>query len=162
MRRLKTIPDHVIVPFLQQYGLKLMRVANQTPIPYSFWGNSEAGRKNTQMYVRDDTPLHSLLHETAHYVCMSETQRQSDLVDAGGSALEEAACCYLQLLWSNHIAGFNMREHMQNMDAWGYSFRLGSTQRWFNEDSEDARQWLHKHEIIRADRVPTWKKRINS
>jgi hypothetical protein len=49
---------------------------------------------------------------------------------------------------------------MQDMDKWGYSFRLGSTARWFNEDSEDARQWLLKHEIIHADRIPTWKVRI--
>lgn len=160
MRRLKNITDPVIGPFLNLYGLKLTRVPASDPIPYSFWGDAEAGRKGTQMYVRDDTPLHSLLHETAHYVCMSDDQRQSGVVDAGGSALEEASCCYLQLLWSDHITGFDMLRHMQDMDKWGYSFRLGSTSRWFNEDSEDARQWLLKHEIIHADRIPTWKVRI--
>ena len=27
------------------------------------------------------------------------------------------------------------------MDAWGYSFRLGSARAWFEHDAEDARQW---------------------
>jgi hypothetical protein len=31
---------------------------------------------------------------------------------------------------------------MADMDAWGYSFRLGSAARWFQEDADDARQWL--------------------
>jgi len=28
------------------------------------------------------------------------------------------------------------------MDAWGYSFRLGSAQAWFEQDAEDARSFL--------------------
>lgn len=31
---------------------------------------------------------------------------------------------------------------MQNMDAWGYSFRPGSACGWFEHDAEDARSWL--------------------
>jgi len=31
---------------------------------------------------------------------------------------------------------------MADMDAWGYSFRLGNTASWFDEDAEDARKWL--------------------
>jgi hypothetical protein len=28
------------------------------------------------------------------------------------------------------------------MDTWGYTFRLGSAQAWFDNDAEDARAWL--------------------
>jgi hypothetical protein len=37
------------------------------------------------------------------------------------------------------------------MDTWGYSFRLGSAERWFREDAEDAREWLLTHQIVRED-----------
>jgi len=35
-----------------------------------------------------------------------------------------------------------------DMDAWGYSFRLGSSRAWFAQDAEDARAWLLQHGII--------------
>jgi hypothetical protein len=31
---------------------------------------------------------------------------------------------------------------MRDMDAWGYSFRLGSTRAWFEQDAENARDFL--------------------
>ena len=37
---------------------------------------------------------------------------------------------------------------MQDMDSWGYSFRLGATRRWFEEDADDARAWLLEHGLI--------------
>jgi hypothetical protein len=36
------------------------------------------------------------------------------------------------------------------MDAWGYSFRLGSTAAWFGADAEDAREWLRRQGLIDA------------
>jgi hypothetical protein len=39
---------------------------------------------------------------------------------------------------------------MSDMDAWGYSFRLGSTQAWFEGDAADARQWLLRRHLIDA------------
>jgi hypothetical protein len=36
---------------------------------------------------------------------------------------------------------------MRDMDAWGYSFRLGCTQRWFEEDAAEARAWLAQQRI---------------
>ena len=38
----------------------------------------------------------------------------------------------------------------EDMDAWGYSFRLGSTRAWFDEDATDARDWLQQRGIIDA------------
>jgi len=34
------------------------------------------------------------------------------------------------------------------MDAWGYSFRLGSAKAWFERDADDARDWLAGEGII--------------
>jgi hypothetical protein len=39
---------------------------------------------------------------------------------------------------------------MDDMDAWGYSFRLGSTRAWFEADAADARHWLERCGIIDA------------
>jgi hypothetical protein len=50
----------------------------EQPITGSFWGDSEAGIVANDIYVRRDTPIHSLLHEACHTVCMDE-DRRSDL-----------------------------------------------------------------------------------
>jgi hypothetical protein len=39
----------------------------------------------------------------------------------------------------------------KDMDEWGYSFRLGTSERWFTEDAEDARRWLFEHALIDAE-----------
>jgi hypothetical protein len=39
---------------------------------------------------------------------------------------------------------------MQDMDAWGYTFRLGSARAWFEEDAEDARTWLQQRGLLPA------------
>jgi hypothetical protein len=44
----------------------------------------------------------------------------------------------------------------QDMDAWGYSFRLGSAATWFKEDAEDARAWLVRHGILDDGGRPTY------
>ena len=45
---------------------------------------------------------------------------------------------------------------MQDMDSWGYSFRLGNTRRWFEEDADDAKAWLLKHDLIDPKGRPTF------
>jgi hypothetical protein len=45
------------------------------------------------------------------------------------------------------------------MDAWGYSFRLGSAQTWFEQDADDARAWLREHALIDVADRPTWRLR---
>ena len=69
--------------------------------------------------------------------------------DAGGGDLEEAAVGDLQFLLADHIDGLGRERLMQDMDSWGYSFRLGCTQRWFEEDAEDARAWLIAQGLLR-------------
>ena len=159
MHRLKNIQFEAVRPLFDQYRLQLHQVGKNDDIPYSFWGSPEAGRYQSKIYAREDTPIHSLLHEASHFICMPPALRNSQSIDAGGSALEENACCYLQLLLSDYIPGFNRNIHLQDMNDWGYNFRLGSSARWFYADSDDARDWLLKHNIISPHNLPTWQLR---
>ena len=58
-----------------RYGLTVARVERSAAIPGSYWGEPEAGLVGDRLVVRSDTPLHSTLHETGHYVCMSPGRR---------------------------------------------------------------------------------------
>jgi hypothetical protein len=49
-----------------------------------------------------------------------------------------------------------------DMDRWGYSFRRGSTEAWFESDSGDARDWLIAHGILDEGGEPLWKLRAGS
>ncbi len=59
-----------------------------------------------------------------------------------GTIDEESAVCYLQVLLADELPGVGRARLMDDMDAWGYSFRLGSTRAWFETDAEETRQWL--------------------
>lgn len=133
---------------LARYGLNLVLSAPQELIPGSYWGESEAGLKGTHLYARLDTPLHSVLHETSHYICMTPERRSGLDRDAGGNDLEESAVCYLQVLLADELVGVRRERLCEDMDAWGYSFRLGSTHAWFYGDAEDARVWLVRAGVI--------------
>ena len=148
--RLRQLGLQEVAGLLAVYGLVCEQVADGAAIPGSFWGDSEAGLIANRLLVRADTPIHSLLHEACHYVCMTPERREGVHTDAGGDYDEENAVCYLQLI----LAG---RERMmQDMDAWGYSFRLGSARAWFERDAADAFQWLLTHGLLDALGQPTW------
>jgi hypothetical protein len=144
---------------LARYGLSLITVPEAAPIPGSFWGDSEAGLVGLSVYARADTPVHSVLHEACHCICMDMTRRDALHTDAGGDTDEENAVCYLQILLADFLPGVGRTRLFADMDAWGYSFRLGSAQRWFEEDAQDARQWLAREGLIDATAVPTWRLR---
>ena len=145
-----------IEALLARYGLMLVMQADDEPITGSFWGDSEAGIVGHTVYARRDTPLHSLLHEASHTVCMSAERRKSLHKDAGSDDLEEMAVCYLQILLADEFPEVGRGKLMADMDAWGYSFRLGSAARWFAEDAEDALNWLISKEIVDASVLPTF------
>lgn len=144
---------------LERYGIALVESNPDADIPGSFWGEEEAGLIGNKLYVRPDTPLHSLLHEGCHYICMSPDRRKSLDTNAGGDYDEENAVCYLQILLSDHISGFDKVRCFTDMDTWGYSFRLGSAKAWFDQDAEDAQLWLFQHNIIDGNNCPTWEVR---
>ena len=135
---------------LGRYGIALTLVAPGEGIPGSYWGHSEAGLKGERLYARLDTPVHSVLHEASHYICMTPERRAGLDRDAGGTDPEESAVCYLQVLLADELPGVGRARLFADMDAWGYSFRLGSTRAWFEEDATDARDWLRGHGVIDA------------
>ena len=150
----------VIARLLDRYGLELRLVAATEKIPGSYWGEREAGLKGDRLYARPDTPLHSVLHEAAHYVCMTPERRAGLDRDAGGDDAEESAVCYLQIVLADHTPGFGRARMMLDMDEWGYSFRLGSTRAWLESDAAQARTWLLDHGLIDLRGHPTWKLRV--
>ncbi|MFV2060206.1 MAG: hypothetical protein ACC653_05940 [Gammaproteobacteria bacterium] len=146
-----TLYSHIsaieIRDLLKHFGLNVNNTQSQA-IPGSYWGDSEAGLIKNNLYVRDDTPIHSLLHEACHYICMDQTRREDLDTDAGGDYDEENAVCYLQILLSDRLNNFSRNTMFKDMDNWGYTFRLGSAKRWFENDAQDAKNWLISKKII--------------
>lgn len=131
-----------VVALLGRYGLRFELVADRAPIPGSFWGEREAGLIGANVFARRDTPLHSLLHEACHLIVIPPPLRDAVHTDASDSQFEEDATCYLQLLLADEIRGFGIERAFADMDAWGYTFRLGSARAWFEHDAEDAAEYL--------------------
>ena len=137
---------------LAGFDLQLHRVAEGERIPGSFWGEPEAGVIAGNVYVRGDTPVHSLLHEACHLIVLPPERRAQVHTDATDSDIEEDAACYLQIVLADALPGVGRDRLMTDMDAWGYSFRLGSTRAWFQGDAEDAQAWLQAKGLLA--RVP--------
>ena len=148
--RLNGIDRVSLAVLLDRYGLHLQLIAPEEVIPGSYWGESEAGLKGDKLYARLDTPVHSVLHEASHYICMTPERRSGLDRDAGGDDPEECGVCYLQVLLAAELPGVGSERLMSDMDAWGYSFRLGNTRAWFALDAEDARAWLRANGVIDA------------
>jgi len=131
-----------VVSLLRRFGLVLELAEHGSAIRGSYWGDQEAGLVGNVLVARADTPLHSILHETCHFICMDPARRAGLDTDAGGDYDEENAVCYLQILLADEIPEFGCENMLRDMDTWGYTFRLGSARTWFREDAGDARQWL--------------------
>ncbi|MGI9232502.1 MAG: hypothetical protein ACR2RD_02630 [Woeseiaceae bacterium] len=144
---------------LERYKLKLIIQGDGEAIQGSYWGEPEAGVIGTTIYARADTPLHSVLHESCHVICMTSERRAKLVRDAGGDDIEEAGVCYLQLVLSASLSRCGSERLMRDMDAWGYSFRLGNTKRWFLDDAEDARNFLINQNLLTAGGLPTFQLR---
>jgi hypothetical protein len=135
---------------LDRFGLELALVAPETVIPGSFWGEREAGLIGSRIYARLDTPLHSVLHEGAHFICMTPERRAGLHTDAGGDDAEESAVCYLQILlaqtlrlghermcgiWTTGVTAFDWAapraglQRTPRMRARGSSIRVSSTRK---------------------------------
>ena len=127
---------------LKDFDLELIEVADGEAIPGSFWGEREAGLIGHRVHARADTPVHSLLHEACHLLVMPPARRAQVHTDATDSVPEEDAACCLQILLADRLPGVGRDRLMADMDAWGYSFRLGSARAWFENDAEDARTFL--------------------
>jgi hypothetical protein len=139
-----------LAALLAVHSLELHRVEDVAPIPGSFWGEPEAGVIGHRVYARGDTPVHSLLHEACHLIVLPPERRAQVHTDASDSDHEEDATCYLQIVLADALEGVGSTRLMADMDAWGYSFRLGSTRAWFERDAEDAKAWLQQRGLLPA------------
>lgn len=142
---------------LARYGLELVRIADGEPIPGSYWGESEAGIIGDTVHARSDTPVHSLLHEAAHLIVLAPERRVAVHTDATDSIEEEDAVCVLQALLGDELPGVGRERVFADMDAWGYTFRLGSARAYVERDAESAWAWLRMRGLVDAQhrlRVP--------
>jgi len=159
-----TLADIGVSPcgaLLRPFGLELTIVSAGDAIPGSYWGEVEAGLIGNMLYCRTDTPVHSLLHEACHYICMTPDRRRILERDAGGDYEEENAVCYLQIVLAEYLMEAGADRMVTDMDAWGYTFRLGSARAWFEGDAEDTRVWLKEHDLIDNHGRLTWRLRTD-
>jgi len=141
---------------LGKYKLVIHQVENDIKIPGSWFGDPEAGIIENNLYIRNDTPVHSALHESCHYICMSPERRDKLHTNAGGDYAEENGVCFLSILLSDYIEKFGRERMFSDMDEWGYTFRLGSSKAWFEQDAEDAKKWLQQHKLVTPEIKPSW------
>jgi hypothetical protein len=133
---------------LARYGLQLARVADGAPIPGSYWGEPEAGIVGSVVHARGDTPVHSLLHEAAHLIVLPPERRAAVHTDATDSVEEEDAVLVLQALLADEIPDAGRIRILEDMDAWGYTFRLGSARAYMEQDADAAWAWLAARSLV--------------
>lgn len=148
--RFRDCDQQALIDLVSKIGMQVQVVDTDAEIPGSFWGDDEAGLIGDVLYLRADTPVHSALHESCHFACMDDKRRSSLHTNAGGNADEENAVCYLQILLSDALPDMGRQKVFADMDAWGYSFRLGSAKAWFEGDADDARQWLQSRGLLKV------------
>jgi len=141
---------------LGKYDLIIHLIDDNKKIPGSWFGEPEAGIIENNLYIRNDTPVHSALHESCHYICMAPERRDKLHTNAGGDYDEENGVCYLSILLSDYIDDFSRERMFSDMDEWGYTFRLGSSQKWFEEDAIDAFNWLASHGVLTSSGLISW------
>ena len=139
---------------LARYGLALERVVDGEPIPGSFWGDCEAGIIGSAVHARGDTPVHSLLHEACHLIVLPPERRAAVHTNATDSVAEEDAVCVLQSLLGDMLPGVGRERVLADMDAWGYTFRLGSARAYVEHDADAAWAWLQESDLVDAQRRP--------
>ena len=150
--RLADIGFDAPAALLAHHGLELVRVENNAPIPGSYWGEPEAGLVGHAVFARRDTPVHSLLHEAAHLIVLDPERRAGVHTDATDSIEEEDAVCVLQSLLGDALPGVGGARVLADMDAWGYTFRLGSAAAYVSQDAGDAWSWLAARGLVDGER----------
>ena len=147
---------------LAAYGLELIKISPGANIPASYWGEPEAGLAGRCLFAREDTPSHSLLHEMAHYICMTDERRKNLWRDARGNTEEENSVCFLQVILADYLPGLGRFRILADMEDWGYTFREGTAAAWFVGDGRSAHDWLMGADIINEVGHPTWRLRTSS
>ncbi|MGB0134605.1 hypothetical protein [Dokdonella sp.] len=154
MLHLGDIDAEALGDLLRAHGLQLHVIADDQPIPGSFWGEPEAGLIGSTVFARRDTPVHSVLHESCNLIVMPAERRERIHTDATDSIAEEDAACYLQIVLADSLPDVGSERLMADMDEWGYTFRLGSTRAWFEGDACETRSWLQARTLLPAQAIP--------
>ncbi|NNE63463.1 MAG: hypothetical protein HKN34_05220, partial [Gammaproteobacteria bacterium] len=94
-----------------------------------------------------------------HYICIDEGRRRQLDTNAKSNIAEENAVCYLQILLSDQLTQMGRERMFSDMDRWGYSFRLGSAQAWFESDADDAVDWLLENHLVDRNLYPAFRLR---
>ncbi|MDO5091610.1 MAG: hypothetical protein Q4D61_08695 [Cardiobacteriaceae bacterium] len=149
--RVADIDEAALRGLLAAYGLRVEMLPDGADIPGSYWGAPEAGLIGNCLYLRPDTPVHSALHEGGHWICMDDARRQSVHTDAKGSVMEECAVNYLQILLAEALPDVGRERMLDDMTAWGYSYREGNVRNWLKGDGLDARDWLVARGLLAAN-----------
>jgi hypothetical protein len=147
---LRDVDRAAVAALLARYGLQLALVDDGAPIPGSYWGEPEAGLVGCTVHARGDTPLHSLLHEAGHLIVLPPERRALVHTDATDSIEEEDAVCVLQALLADALPGVGGGRILADMDAWGYTFRLGSAAAYVEHDAAEAWSWLQRRGLVDA------------
>lgn len=155
MLTLADIDAEALRKLLARYDLQLCNVADGEAIPGSYWGEREAGIIGACVHARRDTPVQSILHESAHLIVLPPERRAQVHTDATDSIEEENAVCVLQVLLAAELPGVGRDRMLADMDAWGYTFRLGSARAYVDEDADDAWAWLQTAGLIGLQRELT-------
>ena len=114
MLRLGEADRSAVSGLLARFGLDLRLSEPGAAIPGSYWGESEAGLGGEHLYARLDTPVHSVLHEASHFICMTPERRAHLDRDAGGDDDEESAVCFLQVLLAGELPGVGRARLMED------------------------------------------------
>ena len=141
-----------VAALLARFDLQLERVADGASIPGSYWGEPEAGIVAGTVFARADTPVHSLLHEAAHLIVLPPERRAVVHTDATDSIEEEDAVLVLQSLLAEVLRGVGRERICADMDAWGYTFRLGSARAYIEQDADAAWAWLAARGLVELPR----------
>ena len=134
---------------LARHGLELVHVGDGAPIPGSYLGRAR-GRHDRHRPCTPASTRRCIRYCTRPATCWSAdpARRTSIHTDASDSLEEEDATCYLQIVLADALPGFGRERVIADMDAWGYSFRLGSARAWFEHDAEDARAFLQGRGLL--------------
>lgn len=152
MLTLADIDEAEVAELFAAYGIALARIPDGAPIPGSYWGEPEAGIIGSTVHARGDTPVHSVLHEAAHLIVLPAERRAAVHTDATDSVEEEDAVLVLQVLLGDALPDVGAERVLADMDAWGYTFRLGSAVAYVRGDADAAWAWLHARGLVDADR----------
>ena len=138
---------------LGRFGVARVLLPDDADLPGSYWGAPEAGLVGAAVYARRDTPVHSLLHEAAHLIVLPPERRARVHTDATDSVEEEDAVCVLQALLGDALPGVGGARVLADLDAWGYTFRLGSARAYVERDADAAWAWLQRRGLVSPART---------